>query len=1337
MARMPSDGLIHSPGYCVMKGACGKDGINCLDNSPADEVRSKSFQELLSKVCRYPKEKKVCCTEEQISQLQQSSKRVWSMIGGCGACWNSFLDLWCDYACSPNQSQFVEILDQTNRSLLPSISHTAFYVSPVSAQSFYDACKNVKFGPDNSFAMSFLGNNAKNYSEMLQYMGMARPGLGSPYQIDFPFDEGKTFIQNDIPEGMQRWEAQQLRNCSGSHDLKDACSCVDCENSCPILGPMPDLFDSVWSQYRGQMCGELPCLTVFVIIIYGIAVVAALSIGIIKRGSTRRPSRVEITSSYEPLYPDSEFESFPDEPSLRNPQFSSFDRSRNRTGTTSSFLSQINDSYISVISTLVHENIFFSDSLYRQSNINEYLQTLFYKIGFYSASNPKKVLSSVVIAACFFFFLSISSIKVETRPEKLWVAPESDAAKAKQTFDENFGPFYRAQQLIISRNKSAIRKDIVRQAVMIREKLNDISIPIAGNVSIQLNDICVKPLGDNCMVQSIAAYWEDSLQKFDRDAKDEASFQRAFSRCTRDPTLCLPTYMQPLKPEFILGGYDAEKFEESTAIIMTIILDNSLDPNQLKVLEKWEDALVEFFKELKDDPKFNWPEDVKISFMTENSIENELQRESGGDISTILISYLVMFVYSSIALGKYSSWRRLFVDSKFSIGFAGIMFVAISIIFSVGIFSIFGLKITLIIAEVIPFLVLAIGVDNLFIIVQTFDRVTSEQLTEFGLIYSPEERVGISLARMGPSIFLSALSETLAFSLGSFVSMPAVKSFAAVASLAIWIDFCLQITAFAALLALDTHRSESNRIEFMPCIQIENAGGKSYRASWLQMLFKKFYAPILLHPVVKIIIALIFSGSFMLGLSNLHKLEMGFDQRVALPRDSYLIDYFDDFESSFNVGPPLYFMVTGVDVSSYNGQSILCSRFSNCSTWSITNILEQERKRSSKSYIAQPTASWIDDYFMWLNPLADKCCRFKNALHSHLQVTFSPQLCGPDEWEDECHTCIPQDDPIKYNNSLSGLPKNEEFLEFIQFFLQSAPHIDCPLGGAAAYSNALVISEDSVKASHFRTYHTVLKSQKDFIEAYSSALKISQEIMNKHPGKLEVAPYSVFHIYFDQYLHLFEDATLILSLALLAIFICSSVLLGSIRNALLIIITVIMILVDLVGIVMYYWEISLNAVSLVNIVICVGISVEFCTHISRAFSVTSPHHNMFYMDQDSDEVPRYITGSRERRVFVALVEIGSSVFAGITLTKFLGISVLAFAQSKIFEIYYFRMYLSMVLLGFGFGLMWLPVILSWFGAKEVISTSDPSLAADIRRRIDLSEIDDTEEDYQLLSSDIK
>lgn len=80
------------------------------------------------------------------------------------------------------------------------------------------------------------------------------------------------------------------------------------------------------------------------------------------------------------------------------------------------------------------------------------------------------------------------------------------------------------------------------------------------------------------------------------------------------------------------------------------------------------------------------------------------------------------------------------MDSKISLGIAGILIVLSSVACSLGIFSYIGVPLTLIVIEVIPFLVLAVGVDNIFILVQTYQVQSQNHKAKYG---APHTALGL------------------------------------------------------------------------------------------------------------------------------------------------------------------------------------------------------------------------------------------------------------------------------------------------------------------------------------------------------------------------------------------------------------------------------------------------------------------------------------------------------------------------------------------------------------------------------------------------------------------
>ena len=87
-------------------------------------------------------------------------------------------------------------------------------------------------------------------------------------------------------------------------------------------------------------------------------------------------------------------------------------------------------------------------------------------------------------------------------------------------------------------------------------------------------------------------------------------------------------------------------------MIIRMVSEHSLKiavfPRFLDFIEKWVKDNESRFK-------------MSVAYMAERSIEDELDRTSQSDELTIFISYLIMFAYIVVALGRIRSCSRILV----------------------------------------------------------------------------------------------------------------------------------------------------------------------------------------------------------------------------------------------------------------------------------------------------------------------------------------------------------------------------------------------------------------------------------------------------------------------------------------------------------------------------------------------------------------------------------------------------------------------------------------------------------------------------------------------------
>ncbi|XP_055969411.1 NPC1-like intracellular cholesterol transporter 1 [Sorex fumeus] len=1255
-ALLPSSALgqpytpLHEAGRCAFYDECGKNpeltgsiagflaDVSCLNNTPAVQATGEHLT-LLRRLCpslyRGPDATFTCCSAKQLLALDRSLSMSKGLLTRCPACAENFANLHCHNTCSPNQSLFINVtrvVDKGPGQLPAVVAYEAFYQRRF-AEDTYDSCSRVRIPAAADLAVGTMcgvyGATFCNAQRWLNFQGDTSNGL-APLEIKFHLlDSGES------PGGGLQPLNDTITPCNQTQgNSSAACSCQDCAASCPVI-PTPQALDATFR--LGLMAGG-PALVIILCSAFALLAISLLCLQLL-----RGPPKPQASPRKAGASPSS------------------------------------------------------------HSLLGSFFQTW----GTFVASWPLTVLgvSFTVVAV---LAGGLAFMELTTDPIELWSAPNSQARREKAFHDQHFGPFFRTNQVILTapglpsyqyeslllgpKNFSGILNlDLLLELLELQEKLRHLQVwsPEEGrNVSLQ--DICYAPLKphntslSDCCVNSLLQYFQSNSTNLQLTANQTVAGQTVqvdwrdhFLYCANSPLSfkdvtklalsCMADYGAPVFPFLAVGGYKGKDYSEAEALIMTFSLNNYPpgDP-RLAQAKLWEEG---FLKELQAFQKQTEGR-LQVTFMAERSLEDEINRTTAEDLPIFATSYLIIFLYIALALGSYSRWSRVLVDSKATLGLGGVAVVLGAVMASMGFFSYLGIPSSLVILQVVPFLVLAVGADNIFIFVLEYQRLQRRPGEQ------REAHIGRVLGSVAPSMLLCSLSEAVCFFLGALTPMPAVRTFALTSGLAVFLDFLLQMSAFVALFSLDIKRQEASRLDICCCIISKGQPPVSQSEGLLLRFFRKIYAPFLLHRVTRGVVVLLFTALFAMSLYFMCHISVGLDQELALPKDSYLLDYFLFLNRYFEVGAPVYFVTKGgYNFSSKEGMNAICSS-AGCDSYSLTQKIQYATEFSEMSYLAIPASSWVDDFIDWLTPasiFSTSCCRiysFGPNKDQFCPSTVTSLSCGK-----KCMNAV--DGPLR--------PSAEQFHKYLPWFLSDVPNIKCSKGGLAAYSTSVDMDPaGQIIASRFMAYHTPLKNSQDYTEALRASRALAANItaeLRKVPGTdptFEVFPYTITNVFYEQYLTIVPEGLFMLTMCLLPTFVVCYLLLGmDLRSGLLNLFTIIMILVDTVGF-MTLWDISYNAVSLINLVTAVGISVEFVSHITRAFAVSTK-------------------SSRLERAREATVSMGSAVFAGVAMTNLPGILVLGLAKAQLIQIFFFRLNLLITLLGLLHGLVFLPVILSYVG----------------------------------------
>ncbi|KNC87701.1 hypothetical protein SARC_00207 [Sphaeroforma arctica JP610] len=177
------------------------------------------------------------------------------------------------------------------------------------------------------------------------------------------------------------------------------------------------------------------------------------------------------------------------------------------------------------------------------------------------------------------------------------------------------------------------------------------------------------------------------------------------------------------------------------------------------------------------------------------------QIELSSDVIFLVCTYVlvILYIYFSVETKFHM------VKSKVGLGLTSVVMLLISLSMSVGICQMFGFVPTLVVVEVIPFLIIAVGVENIFFI--------THAVVATPLDNSVHHRVAEGLSNTGNKVVVYLLAELMLTIVGSLSSIDALREFSIFTFFSLLVDFYLQIIFFPAVLSIDIRRMELSDIQ--------------------------------------------------------------------------------------------------------------------------------------------------------------------------------------------------------------------------------------------------------------------------------------------------------------------------------------------------------------------------------------------------------------------------------------------------------------------------------------------------------------------------------------------
>ncbi|CEF68053.1 Sterol-sensing domain and Patched family-containing protein [Strongyloides ratti] len=192
---------------------------------------------------------------------------------------------------------------------------------------------------------------------------------------------------------------------------------------------------------------------------------------------------------------------------------------------------------------------------------------------------------------------------------------------------------------------------------------------------------------------------------------------------------------------------------------------------------------------------------IRVLPLSTTYVELEVVRAGMANVPYLSLGFTIMVICSCTTVLISSYYMNQVSIHKISLAFNACVCPFMACGTALGTLFFCGVRFGSVLC-VTPFLVLAIGVDDAYLMIHSWQKICKEMRRKNDPNDSVEKRLGLVLQETGPAILISACTNILADYIGTFTGSPEITLLCVGNMSAIFVDFIYQITFYCAIISI-------------------------------------------------------------------------------------------------------------------------------------------------------------------------------------------------------------------------------------------------------------------------------------------------------------------------------------------------------------------------------------------------------------------------------------------------------------------------------------------------------------------------------------------------------